>query len=214
MSFKIPELKHNYELMEIIKKFGKNLRSINLLIVGRDETFNWFNHTNAEMINCIIKGCPKLESLSLESLRGWKDPPKDKMSKLLLVSRSTINFDPKVLKDLNDLDVSDCWDFRIEEDSLKDLSKGCKELKDLKLTKITFEDIFIEDQIKKMFPDCNVEINECSFQEEDEDDSEQDRRLKIYEEVFLNLCRKRKPKRNDSEQWTTTDDSSSDADDV
>ena len=113
------------------------------------------------------------------------------MSKLLLVSRSlrlsTINFDPKVFKDLNDLDVSDCWDFRIEEDSLKDLSKGCKELKDLKLTKITFEDIFIEDQIKKMFPDCNVEINECSFQEEDEDDSE---------------------------QWTTTDDSSSDADDV
>ena len=190
MSFKIPELKHNYELMEIIKKFGKNLRSINLLIVGRDETFNWFNHTNAEMINCIIKGCPKLESLSLESLRGWKDPPKDKMSKLLLVSRSTINFDPKVLKDLNDLDVSDCWDFRIEEDSLKDLSKGCKELKDLKLTKITFEDIFIEDQIKKMFPDCNVEINECSFQEEDEDDLE---------------------------QWTTTSISSissSDADDV
>ena len=187
MSFKIPELKHNYELMEIIKKFGKNLRSINLLIVGRDETFHWFNHTNAEMINCIIKGCPKLESLSLESLRGWKDPPKDKMSKLLLVSRSTINFDPKVLKDLNDLDVSDCWDFRIEEDSLKDLSKGCKKLKDLKLTKIAFEDIFIEDQIKKMFPDCNVEINECSFQEEDEDDSE---------------------------QWTTTDDSSSDADDV
>ena len=191
MSFKIPELKHNYELMEIIKKFGKNLRSINLLIVGRDETFNWFNHTNAEMINCIIKGCPKLESLSLESLRGWKDPPKDKMSKLLLVSRSlrlsTINFDPKVFKDLNDLDVSDCWDFRIEEVSLKDLSKGCKELKDLKLTKITFEDIFIEDQIKKMFPDCNVEINECSFQEEDEDDLE---------------------------QWTTTSISSSDADDV
>ena len=102
-------------------------------------------------------------------------------------SRSTIDLDPKVLKDLNDLDVSDCWDFRIEEDSLKDLSKGCKELKDLKLTKIAFEDIFIEDQIKKMFPDCNVEINECSFQEEDEDDSE---------------------------QWTTTDDSSSDADDV
>ena len=189
-------MKHNYELMEIIKKFGKNLRSINLLIVGRDETFLdlWFKHTNVEMINCIIEGCPKLESLSLESLRGWKDPPKDKMSKLLLVSRSlrlsTINFDPKVLKDLNDLDVSDCWDFRIEEDSLKDLSKGCKELKDLKLTKITFEDIFIEDQIKKMFPDCNVEINECSFQEEDEDDLE---------------------------QWTTTSISSissSDADDV
>ena len=189
MSFKIPDLEYNYDLLHTIMKHGKDLCSINLLIVGRDETFLdlWFKHTNVEMINCIIEGCPKLESLSLELLRGWKDPPKDKMSKLLLVSRSTIDLDPKVLKDLNDLDVSDCWDFRIEEDSLKDLSKGCKELKDLKLTKITFEDIFIEDQIKKMFPDCNVEINECSFQEEDEDDSE---------------------------QWKTTDDSSSDADDV
>ena len=160
-------MKHNYELMEIIKKFGKNLRSINLLIVGRDETFHWFNHTNAEMINCIIKGCPKLESLSLESLRGWKDPPKDKMSKLLLVSRSlrlsTINFDPKVFKDLNDLDVSDCWDFRIEEDSLKDLSKGCKELKDLKLTNVIFEEIDTEDEVKKILPNCNFDIKECYF---------------------------------------------------
>ena len=176
MSFKIPELKHNYELMEIIKKFGKNLRSINLLIVGRDETFNWFNHTNAEMINCIIKGCPKLESLSLESLRGWKDPKDEsdlKASFMEFGMAMVPNPDPKEVADAFErADFSGIWDIRLNREDLEEFYKGCKELEDLKLSKILFEDIFEEDDIQKIFPDCNVEINECHYETPHESDSD------------------------------------------
>ena len=85
-----------------------------------------------QMINCIIEGCPKLKTLTLESLRGFCDLP-------------------------------------VCKESLEALYKSCKELKDLKLTKAFFEDIFTEDEIKKILPDCNVEIKECKF--EDLDDS-------------------------------------------
>ena len=72
----------------------------------------------------------------------------------------------------------------IESWQLKDLYNRCKELKDLKLTNVSFVEIYTENQIKIMFPDCNVEIKECRFEYLNEDDSE----------------------------WTTDD--SSDADDV
>ena len=80
-------------------------------------------------------GCPKLKSLTLESFRGREDGPplfKEKDQNLIIES----------------------W-------QLKDLYNRCKELKDLKLTKIDFEDIFTEEEIKKILPDCNVEIKEC-----------------------------------------------------
>ena len=171
MSFKIPELKHNYELMEIIKKFGKNLRSINLLIVGRDDTRIDFN---TPMIDYIIEGCPNLKTLTLESLRGWKKfEPDELMSKFL-----------------NDL-MSKSSDIAITEENLKDLYNSCKELKDLKLTKVMFEEIDTEDEVKKILPDCNIEIKECHFDGLESDDS-------FFDE-------------SDSE-WTTND--SSDSDDV
>ena len=45
--------------------------------------------------------------------------------------------------------------------SLEELSKKCKKLKELKIINAyLFSD---EDEIKKMFPDCNVEIKECKF---------------------------------------------------
>ena len=34
-----------------------------------------------------------------------------------------------------------------------------------------FLDIFTQDDIKKIFPDCNVELKECEFDEESLDDS-------------------------------------------
>ena len=61
--------------MNTIKKLGKALCSINLLIVG-DDTLNVFEKP---MIDYIIKGCPRLKSLTLESLRGWKKLPKSKI---------------------------------------------------------------------------------------------------------------------------------------
>ena len=51
----------------------------------------------------------------------------------------------------------------ISKESLKELRKHCKELNVLKLTKVTFLDIFDEDDIKKIFPYCNVETTECEF---------------------------------------------------
>ena len=51
----------------------------------------------------------------------------------------------------------------ISKESLKELHKHCKELNVLKLTKVTFLDIFEEDDIKKIFPYCNVETTECEF---------------------------------------------------
>ena len=51
----------------------------------------------------------------------------------------------------------------ISKESLKELRKHCKELNVLKLTKVTFLEIFDEDDIKKIFPYCNVETTECEF---------------------------------------------------
>ena len=122
-------MEFNYKLMNTIKELGKALCSINLLIVG-DDTANVFTKP---MIDYIIEGCPKLKTLTLESLRGWYD---------------TWVF------------ASDFWDLIINKESFKALYKGCKELKDVKLTKVLFEDISNENEIKKILPDCNVELVE------------------------------------------------------
>ena len=165
LSFKIPDLEYNYELLDIIAELGKDLCSINLLIVGRDDTFQAF--CTYRLIDHIIEGCPKLKTLSLESLRGWKKSKKDQVIKYMSNLRPSLNF-KEIFKDL---DMSDCWDLTITDYNLKALSKGCKELKDLKFTKVSFEgDIFAEDDIKKILPDCNVEFKECRFMEPDEDD--------------------------------------------
>ena len=51
---------------------------------------------------------------------------------------------------------------------LKDLYNRCKELKDLKLINVSFVEIYTENQIKIMFPGCNVEIKGCEFDEFDQ----------------------------------------------
>ena len=148
---KIPGLGFNYQLMDTIKEHGRDLCSLNLLIVGRGNTSIDFN---TPMIDYIIEGCPNLKTLTLESLRGWK------------------KFEPDELcsKYFNDL-MSKSSDIAITEENLKDLYNSCKELKDLKLTKVLFLNIFTEDDIKKILPDCNVELKECEFDELLEDDS-------------------------------------------
>ena len=57
---------------------------------------------------------------------------------------------------------SNMWDLEINRKSLEELRKGCKELKDLKLFQI-WQSNNAEDDIKKIFPDCNVEIKECDW---------------------------------------------------
>ena len=55
------------------------------------------------------------------------------------------------------------WDIEIDKKDLEEFSKGCKEFKDLKLAKIRFVEIWAEDDIKKIFPNCNLEIKECAY---------------------------------------------------
>ena len=157
--------------MDAIKEHGKDLHSLNLLIVGRDDTIDF----NTPMIDYIIEGCPNLKTLTLESLRGWKKIPKPNI---------------RMSKFMSDL-FSKSSDIAITEENLKDLYKGCKELKDLKLTKVVFEEIDTKHEVKKILPDCNIEIKECHFDGLESDDS-------FFDE-------------SDSE-WTTND--SSDSDDV
>ena len=130
-------MKYNYKLLCTIKELGKDLSSINLLIVGAEY------EEDGLIINYIIEGCPKLKALTLESLRGWIESPFDDNNQ----------------------------DLFINKESLEALYRCCKELKDLKFTKVMFLDIFTQDDIKKIFPDCNVELKECEFDEESLDDS-------------------------------------------
>merc|ERR1719192_1281488 len=94
------------------------------------------------MIDYIIIGCPKLKSLSLESLRGCDE----RNSK----GESPIMFD-----------LSGGWEHWILKESLEELYKRCKDLKDLKFTKVSFENLTTEDAVKSIFPGCNVEIKNC-----------------------------------------------------
>ena len=68
------------------------------------------------------------------------------------------------LESLRGWKENDDDDLTISRDNLKALYNGCRELKDLKLTKIDFRNMWTEDEIKEIFPDCNVEIKECHFE--------------------------------------------------
>ena len=124
--------------MFTIKELGKDLSSINLMVNTDDRCWS--------MIDYMIGGCPKLKSLTLESLRGRKGGHRFSKEK--------------------DQDII------IAHWTLEALYKECKEFKDLKLTKVSFVDIFTEDEIKKILPGCNVEIKECEFDELVDDSSD------------------------------------------
>ena len=130
MSFKIPDLEFDNGALNAIWEYGKELCSINLLMVAPDV------NNDVPMIDKIAYGCPKLKNLTIESL---------------------------VTKSNNSEEDWDSQYILISKESLKELRKHCKELNVLKLTKVTFLDIFDEDDIKKIFPYCNVETTECEF---------------------------------------------------
>ena len=163
-------MKYNFELLNTIKEFGKDLISIDLLIVGAIDNFECLDvPEDSRFIYYIIEGCPKLKSLTLESLRGWsKESPKAKMSRFLSEVSSFGLTQSEILLSNYLRNLSEFWNINISEEALEALREGCKELKDLKLTKVTFEDILTEDEIKKILPECNVEINDCEFPEIDD----------------------------------------------
>ena len=148
-------------------EYGKNITSINLLIVTEfcDNYESHYYHWAKPMIDFFTKGCPKLKSLTLESLRGWKDIESfraDLKQDFSCIHKSAFE----------NGDFSQLWDQTIIKESLEELYKGCKELKDLKLTRVKFKDLHTEDEIKKILPGCNVEIKDCCFKRLDEYDSE------------------------------------------
>ena len=113
--------------MGIIKKFGKGLTGINLLMKG-------FGH---HCLMAIIEGCPKLKTLTLEP---FQEPQSGSL-----------------------------WLVTVGSLSLEALSKGCKDLKDLKITKGCFADL-AESEIRPILPNCNVEMKECWFDDACGDD--------------------------------------------
>ena len=166
VSIKISDLEHNYGLIKRIKKYGKNLLSIKLVIANQTGPLPCQVHPTY-VLKYIASGCPKLKSLTLESLRGWIDPEFTRAEMSKLFSGFPGSEDAMI-----NMDFSNFYDQSIPKKSLEAFYKGCKELKDLKLTRVKFRDLYTEDELKKILPGCNVEIKECQFDRLDEDDSE------------------------------------------
>ena len=165
--------------MDTIRKFGKDLCSINMLTVLRPQKI-CFRH----FLDHISEGCPKLKTLTLESLRGWKEMP----------------FNYRYVEDDFEDDDSDDWDLIISVESLEGLHNRCKELKDVKLTHVWFDHIFTEDDMKQFLPNCNVELKECGFDDFDELVKLHDREFKLMNGIDLSES-------DDSELWSDGYDS-------
>ena len=93
--------------------------------------------------DAIGRGCPKLKSLTLESL-------------VLSEALTTC---------VNPLEKDSDHFITIDDESFDSLSDGCKNLKNLKCTKIILDDqgldYFTESEVKKVFPNCHVEFKNC-----------------------------------------------------
>ena len=138
----------NHELLCTIQELGKDLTSINLLIAcqGKASLFTPMytpfvsddEDETKPVIEYIIEGCPKLKSLTLESFSD----------------------------DSHDFNIHENG-ITISKKNLKALSKGCKELKELKLNKVLFSEIADWYEIDKIlpYPNYNVEIDECEWDE-------------------------------------------------
>ena len=90
------------------------------------------------VIHYVSEGCPKLKSLTLESFSD----------------------------DSHDFNIHENG-ITISKKNLKALSKGCKELKELKLNKVLFSEIADWDEIDKIlpYPNYNVETDKCEWDE-------------------------------------------------
>ena len=66
------------------------------------------------------------------------------------------------LEPFHDPEATGLWLVTFWKDGLKALSEGCKDLKNLKITKGCFVSL-TESDSEPLFPNCNLEINECLF---------------------------------------------------
>ena len=66
------------------------------------------------------------------------------------------------LEPFHDPEATGLWLVTFWKDGLKALSEGCKDLKNLKITKGCFVSLTKSDS-EPLFPNCNLEINECLF---------------------------------------------------
>ena len=122
------------QIFESISTFGNGLRVIDLKLYGGKQVYG-IQRWNFDILfeDYIAAGCPRLRSLSFESF------------------------------DLSDSGESYPLNEICVFDGLESLSKGCKELKNLKLTKICLGDAesITKSEIMEMFPNCNVEFKNC-----------------------------------------------------
>ena len=120
-----PRIRRFRSALSSIKKLGKDLHSIKLLVENRAPRYGYRYLTDV-MIGDIIEGCPKLKTLTLEPLEQGRY-------------------------------------LTIEKNCLKKLLESGKELETLRVIKGHFPDLFNEKEVKEILPTCNVEMEECKF---------------------------------------------------
>ena len=161
-------MKYNFELLNTIKEFGKDLISIDLLIVGANpnDTFESVQYIldvgvpeADRVINYIIEGCPKLKSLTLESFRGWtKESPKAKISSISWMSHDS--YDSDLFEDY-DSDIS--WDVSFD-DGEQESNSGRSDESDENET-LDILDNFDGDEFELMFSENYGEDNKDEIEE-------------------------------------------------
>ena len=159
-------MKYNFELLNTIKEFGKDLISIDLLIVGANDNFESLQDVldevvpeDSRFIYYIIEGCPKLKSLTLESFRGWtKESPKAKISSISWMSHDSYDSDL-----FEDYDSDNSWDVSFddgEQDSNSERSDENDENETLDIL-----DNFDGDEFELMFSENYGEDNKDENEE-------------------------------------------------
>ena len=105
-------MKYNCKLFGTIKELGKDLSSINLLIPG-----------GGGFLAHIIEGCPKLKTLTIESLRGWSFS----LGFIDLISKKSLKALYKSCKELKDLKLTQvCFKGISDEYEIEEIFPDCK----------------------------------------------------------------------------------------
>ena len=134
----------SFYIMLAIKKFGKNLCHINLMLHSFEDHDDYYE-LDIGALDGIITGCPKLKTLSFGS---HNIPGK---------------FPVLCFPDLHSDGHSNLCIF---EESLFYLTEECKNLEDLRIANAKIW-LYGEEEVREIFmknlPNCNVEIKDCEF---------------------------------------------------
>ena len=142
-------MKYNSKLLCTIGELGKDLSSINLLITpGR------YTNDDGLMINSIIEGCPKLKTLTLESLLS-----------LLVISKESLKALYNGCKELKDLKLTKVLFLNIfTEDDIKKILPDCN---------VEIKECHLEDEELSLYSsDSDNQESNAEGASEESDDSD------------------------------------------